>query len=107
MRRSYQNNILIWVNLLFIVKITMVQGDTAFISEHSSLLFISTAGGELLLWGQIPCVSQVSDHPGLKRVRTPQPVPLAGRKVCACEKDCANYVFRLLKSQGDESLRIF
>ncbi|XP_050931268.1 E3 ubiquitin-protein ligase HERC2 [Lates calcarifer] len=41
-----------------------------------------TAGGELLLWGQIPCVSQVSDHPGLKRVRTPQPVPLAGRKVC-------------------------
>ncbi|XP_067463736.1 uncharacterized protein [Thunnus thynnus] len=38
--------------------------------------------GELLLWGQIPCVSQVSDHPGLKRIWTPQPVPLAGRKVC-------------------------
>ncbi|CAK6950123.1 probable E3 ubiquitin-protein ligase HERC2 isoform X4 [Scomber scombrus] len=41
-----------------------------------------TAGGELLLWGQIPCVSQVSDHPGLKRIWTPQLVPLAGRKVC-------------------------
>ncbi|TDH12671.1 hypothetical protein EPR50_G00049380 [Perca flavescens] len=41
-----------------------------------------TAGGELLLWGQIPCVSRVSDHPGLKKLWTPQPVPLAGRKVC-------------------------
>ncbi|XP_044052620.1 E3 ubiquitin-protein ligase HERC2-like [Siniperca chuatsi] len=41
-----------------------------------------TAGGELLLWGQIPCVSWVSDHPDLKRIWTPQPVPLAGRKVC-------------------------
>ncbi|XP_038560576.1 RCC1 domain-containing protein RUG3, mitochondrial-like isoform X1 [Micropterus salmoides] len=40
------------------------------------------AGGELLLWGQIPCVCWVSDHPGLKRLWTPQPVPLAGRKVC-------------------------
>ncbi|XP_056233280.1 X-linked retinitis pigmentosa GTPase regulator-like isoform X2 [Seriola aureovittata] len=41
-----------------------------------------TAGGELFLWGQIPCVSRVSGHPGLKRLRTPQSVPLAGRKVC-------------------------
>ncbi|KAK2837410.1 hypothetical protein Q5P01_014622 [Channa striata] len=41
-----------------------------------------TAGGELLHWGQVPCMSQVSDHPGLKRLWTPQPVPLAGRKVC-------------------------
>ncbi|XP_029999720.1 E3 ISG15--protein ligase HERC5-like [Sphaeramia orbicularis] len=41
-----------------------------------------TAGGELLLWGQIPCVSWVSDHPGLKRLWTPQSVPLASRKVC-------------------------
>ncbi|XP_041643463.1 probable E3 ubiquitin-protein ligase HERC1 isoform X2 [Cheilinus undulatus] len=40
-----------------------------------------TAGGELLLWGQIPCMSWVSDHTGLKRIWTPQPVPLAGRKV--------------------------
>ncbi|XP_034547960.1 secretion-regulating guanine nucleotide exchange factor-like isoform X2 [Notolabrus celidotus] len=39
-------------------------------------------GGELLLWGQIPCVSRVSDHTGLKRIWTPQPVPLAGGKVC-------------------------
>ncbi|CAJ1068530.1 probable E3 ubiquitin-protein ligase HERC2 isoform X3 [Xyrichtys novacula] len=41
-----------------------------------------TADGELLLWGQIPCVSQTSDHRGLKRIWTPEPVPLAGRKVC-------------------------
>ncbi|XP_026198460.1 uncharacterized protein LOC113150252 [Anabas testudineus] len=41
-----------------------------------------TAGGELLLWGQIPCVSRVSDHQGLRRLWTPQSVPLAGRKVC-------------------------
>ncbi|XP_060893935.1 uncharacterized protein LOC132974123 [Labrus mixtus] len=41
-----------------------------------------TAGGELLLWGQIHCLSRVSDHTGLKRIWTPQPVPLAGRKVC-------------------------
>ncbi|XP_051806375.1 uncharacterized protein LOC110950047 isoform X2 [Acanthochromis polyacanthus] len=40
-----------------------------------------TAGGELLLWGQIPCVSRVSYHTGLKRLWTPQSVPLAGRKV--------------------------
>ncbi|KAM7019101.1 uncharacterized protein LKV04_009583 [Tautogolabrus adspersus] len=41
-----------------------------------------TAAGELLLWGQIHCLSRVSDHTGLKRIWTPQPVPLAGRKVC-------------------------
>ncbi|XP_029017501.1 E3 ubiquitin-protein ligase HERC2-like isoform X2 [Betta splendens] len=41
-----------------------------------------TAGGELLLWGQIPCGSRVSDHPGRRRLWTPQSVPLAGRKVC-------------------------
>ncbi|XP_028269736.1 uncharacterized protein LOC114441149 [Parambassis ranga] len=40
-----------------------------------------TAGGELLLWGQIPSVSRVSNHTGLKSMWTPQPVPLAGRKV--------------------------
>ncbi|XP_027132478.1 probable E3 ubiquitin-protein ligase HERC2 isoform X3 [Larimichthys crocea] len=40
-----------------------------------------TAGGELFLWGQIPCVSRVSEHPGLKRLWTPQPVPLASGKV--------------------------
>ncbi|KAE8292313.1 E3 ubiquitin-protein ligase HERC2 [Larimichthys crocea] len=39
-----------------------------------------TAGGELFLWGQIPCVSRVSEHPGLKRLWTPQPVPLASGK---------------------------
>ncbi|XP_074525366.1 uncharacterized protein LOC141789801 isoform X2 [Halichoeres trimaculatus] len=43
----------------------------------------AVTGGELLLWGQIPCVSRVSDHTGLKRIWTPQSVPLAGRKVCA------------------------
>ncbi|KAK2902231.1 hypothetical protein Q8A73_011977 [Channa argus] len=41
-----------------------------------------TAGGQLLQWGEVPCMSQVSDHPGLKRLWTPQPVPLGGRKVC-------------------------
>ncbi|XP_029295944.1 uncharacterized protein LOC115013638 [Cottoperca gobio] len=41
-----------------------------------------TACGELLLWGQIPCVSRVSDPPGLKNLWTPQPVPLADTKVC-------------------------
>ncbi|XP_062236164.1 uncharacterized protein LOC133933229 isoform X1 [Platichthys flesus] len=40
-----------------------------------------TAGGELLLWGQIPGVSLVTDHPGLKRLWTPQPVEMEGRKV--------------------------
>ncbi|XP_034398310.1 probable E3 ubiquitin-protein ligase HERC1 isoform X3 [Cyclopterus lumpus] len=39
-----------------------------------------TAGGELLLWGRIPCVSRVIDHPGLKKIWTPQPVSLASRK---------------------------
>lgn len=41
----------------------------------------SHTGGELLLWGQIPCASRVSYHAGLKRLWTPQPVLLAGRKV--------------------------
>ncbi|XP_047448526.1 probable E3 ubiquitin-protein ligase HERC2 isoform X1 [Mugil cephalus] len=40
-----------------------------------------TAGGELLLWGQIPRVSGVSYHADLKRLWTPQSVVLAGRKV--------------------------
>lgn len=62
-------------------------------SEHFTLLFMSSAGGELLLWGQIPCVSWVSDQPGLKRLWTPQPVPLADRRV---GKHWTNDVFRLL-----------
>ncbi|KAI3372474.1 hypothetical protein L3Q82_022960, partial [Scortum barcoo] len=41
-----------------------------------------TAGGELLLWGQVPCVSWFNDHPCLKRLWTPQAVPLTGQKVC-------------------------
>ncbi|XP_068559753.1 uncharacterized protein [Cebidichthys violaceus] len=41
-----------------------------------------TAGGELLLWGQIPCASRVIDRPGLKKLWIPQPVSLAGKKVC-------------------------
>lgn len=45
-------------------------------------LLVFLAGGELLLWGQIPRVSQVSDHPGFKRLWFPKPVPLSGRKVC-------------------------
>ncbi|XP_039875034.1 protein RCC2-like isoform X2 [Simochromis diagramma] len=40
-----------------------------------------TAGGDLLLWGQIPCVSRVTYHAGPKGLWTPQPFPLAGRKV--------------------------
>lgn len=60
----------------------MWQVDIVCISEHLALLFLSPAGGELVLWGQIPCVSWVIDHPGLKKLWTPQPVPLAGRKVC-------------------------
>ncbi len=53
-----------------------------YLSEHFAPLFITPAGGELLLWGRIPCVSCFSDHPGLKRLWTPQPVPLVGKKVC-------------------------
>lgn len=84
----------------------MWQGDIVCISDvsvHFTLLFTSPAGGELLLWGQIPCGSRVSDHPGLKRLWTPQPVSLAGGKVC----DWTNDVFRLLKSEADESPGIF
>lgn len=46
-----------------------------------SLLYLFPAGGKLLLWGQIPSLSQVSDQPGLKRLWTPQSVPVAGGKV--------------------------
>lgn len=66
-----------------------------YLYEHFALLFISPAVGELFLWGQIPCVSRVTDHLGLKRLWTPQPVPLAGRKVC------------MRRSQVDESPWIF
>ncbi|KAM7416502.1 hypothetical protein PAMA_018517 [Pampus argenteus] len=56
--------------------------EVTHIQARDSYSAAVTAGGELLLWGQIPCVSQVDDQSGLKRLWTPQPVPLAGRKVC-------------------------
>nr|XP_057926327.1 uncharacterized protein LOC131127936 [Doryrhamphus excisus] len=40
-----------------------------------------TAGGELLLWGQVPCVSQLSEHPSHRRIWIPQLVPLSDTKV--------------------------
>ncbi|XP_075899954.1 uncharacterized protein LOC142899910 isoform X4 [Nelusetta ayraudi] len=40
-----------------------------------------TAGGKLLLWGQIPSPSQVSDHKSLRRLWTPHFVPVQGGKV--------------------------
>nr|XP_046242999.1 RCC1 domain-containing protein RUG3, mitochondrial-like isoform X2 [Scatophagus argus] len=58
-------------------------------------------GGELLLWGQIPCVSRVSDHPGLKRLWTPQPVPLAGRKVC--DVACGTWHMMALTTRSREN----
>nr|XP_020450252.1 ultraviolet-B receptor UVR8-like [Monopterus albus] len=58
-----------------LAKVTQIQaGDS-----YSAAV---TAGGELLLWGQISCVSWVSEYPGLKRLWTPQPLPLPCRKVC-------------------------
>ncbi|XP_028312829.1 ultraviolet-B receptor UVR8-like [Gouania willdenowi] len=41
----------------------------------------AVTGGELLLWGQISCVSKVNDRTGFKRLWTPQTVPLAALKV--------------------------
>ncbi|XP_054628481.1 X-linked retinitis pigmentosa GTPase regulator-like isoform X2 [Dunckerocampus dactyliophorus] len=40
-----------------------------------------TAGGELLLWGQVPRVSQLSEHPSHRRIWIPQLVPLFNTKV--------------------------
>ncbi|XP_051279711.1 X-linked retinitis pigmentosa GTPase regulator-like isoform X2 [Dicentrarchus labrax] len=62
-----------------------------------------TVGGELLLWGQIPCVSRVSDHPGLKRLWTPQPVPLAGEKVC--DVSCGTWHMMALTTRSREKNR--
>ncbi|TNN37400.1 hypothetical protein EYF80_052442 [Liparis tanakae] len=42
----------------------------------------AVTGGELLLWGRVPRVSRVVDHPGLEEIWTPQPVSLAAGKVC-------------------------
>lgn len=72
-------------------------------SEQFIPFLVSPAGGELLLWGQIPSVSQVGNPPGLKRVWTPQPVPLAGEKVCV--RKLGQMMF--LESQIDESSRLF
>ncbi|XP_037634201.1 ultraviolet-B receptor UVR8-like isoform X2 [Sebastes umbrosus] len=60
-------------------------------------------GGELLLWGQIPCVSRVIDHPGLKKLWTPQPVPLAGRKVC--DVACGTWHMMALTTRSREKNR--
>ncbi|XP_026177163.1 RCC1 domain-containing protein RUG3, mitochondrial-like isoform X2 [Mastacembelus armatus] len=57
-----------------LTKVTQIQAGDSYSA--------AVTGGELFLWGQIPCVSRVSDHPGLRRLWTPQPVPLADRKVC-------------------------
>ncbi|XP_068422589.1 uncharacterized protein [Clinocottus analis] len=63
------------LNYSQLAKVTQIQaGDS-----YSAAV---TAGGELLLWGRIHCVSRVIDYPGLKKIWTPQPVSLAGRKVC-------------------------
>ncbi|XP_031705563.1 E3 ubiquitin-protein ligase HERC2-like isoform X1 [Anarrhichthys ocellatus] len=62
-----------------------------------------TAGGELLLWGQIPCVSRVIDHPGLKKLWIPQPVSLAGRKVC--DVACGTWHMMALATRSREKNR--
>ncbi|XP_059192690.1 uncharacterized protein LOC131974411 [Centropristis striata] len=62
-----------------------------------------TADGELLLWGQIPCVSRVSDHSGLKNLWTPQPVPLAGGKVC--DVACGTWHMMALTTRSKEKNR--
>lgn len=53
-----------------------------------SLMF--PAGGKLLLWGQIPSPSQVSDHKSLRRLWTPHFVPVQGGKVCVFKRDWAS-----------------
>ncbi|CAB1454960.1 unnamed protein product [Pleuronectes platessa] len=62
-----------------------------------------SAGGELFLWGQIPCVSLVTDHPDLKRLWTPQPVALAGRKVC--DVACGTWHMMALATRSGEGNR--
>nr|XP_019949173.1 PREDICTED: uncharacterized protein LOC109633610 [Paralichthys olivaceus] len=62
-----------------------------------------TAGGELLLWGQIPSVSLVTDHPGLRRLWTPQSVSLAGRKVC--DVACGTWHMMTLTTRSGERNR--
>ncbi|XP_049433990.1 probable E3 ubiquitin-protein ligase HERC2 isoform X1 [Epinephelus fuscoguttatus] len=62
-----------------------------------------TAGGELLLWGQIPCASRISDHPGLKKLWTPRPVPLAGEKVC--DVACGTWHMMALTTRSREENR--
>ncbi|XP_071338757.1 uncharacterized protein [Trachinotus anak] len=62
-----------------------------------------TAGGELFLWGRVPCASRVGDHPGLKRLWTPQPVPPAGRKVC--DVACGTWHMMALSTRSREENR--
>lgn len=62
-------------------------------SELLPLFLLSLAGGDLLLWGQIPCVSRVTYHAGPKGLSTPQPFPLAGRKVRLCLKVFREMIF--------------
>ncbi|XP_047185060.1 uncharacterized protein LOC118313456 isoform X2 [Scophthalmus maximus] len=63
----------------------------------------AVTGGELYLWGQIPCVSLVSDRPGPKRLQTPQPVPLAGREVC--DVACGTWHVMALTTRSGEKNR--
>ncbi|KAM3611009.1 uncharacterized protein V6R79_012226 [Siganus canaliculatus] len=60
-----------------------------------------TAGGELLLWGQIPCASRVTGHPGLKRLWTPQLVSLADGKVC--DVACGTWHMMVLAWSGEKN----
>ncbi|XP_056275875.1 uncharacterized protein LOC130197301 [Pseudoliparis swirei] len=62
-----------------------------------------TAGGELLLWGRVPRVSRVDDHPGLKMIWTPQPVSLAARKVC--DVACGSWHMMALTTRSREKNR--
>lgn len=68
-----------------------------------SLMF--PAGGKLLLWGQIPSPSQVSDHKSLRRLWTPHFVPVQGGKVCVFKRDWASVFFWPLLCRGVEFWR--
>ncbi|XP_068167294.1 uncharacterized protein [Antennarius striatus] len=57
-------------------------GEVTQVKAGDSYSAAATAGGKLLLWGRIPCLSRVNDQPAPKRLWTPQVVPLAGREVC-------------------------